>query len=66
MRQIILTRGIPLAVDSETGHLRLIPRGAICHGYQNACVCPGCRKRQKHARNPKPPPRQPWEPAQAA
>ena len=63
MTKLIENASIPLAVDGETGHLRLIPRSPVCHGYANVCVCAECRQREKHAKDGKPPaPRQPWQP----
>lgn len=66
MPNIIRTSaGITLRVTS-TGHLAVIPRGAICHGYQNACVCPECLDRKQRPVTAQPPAPQPWEPRQAA
>lgn len=65
MPNIIRTSaGITLRVTS-TGHLAVIPRGTICHGYQNACVCPECQDRSRRPAAPPPAP-QPWEPRKAA
>lgn len=37
----------------------------VCHGFQNACVCVGCKRREKRGQA-KARPRQPWEARKAA